>query len=174
MQKDYTVTKRRSRGILMRLLSSAFVAGSLLTSLAASANTHLIVMFNDGTATSFIIADKPHVSFSEKRMHIRANDVTTDYEVSAVKKFIFGDEALSVESPADDFRETRFTYTDRNTLSASGLLPGETVSLVSVEGRPAGNYNADADGSIVIDLSALPTGIYVVATKSSGNFKIKH
>lgn len=167
--------KHVAKGSSKSLAGLLMLAGvSAMLPSQALAEPHLILHFTDGSTTGFVVAEKPHVSFSDSKLLVRSNDITTDYDIATVRKFEFGD-MVAIDAPALPGTATRFCYTDHNNLSASGLKAGELLRLVALDGRVAATVRADADGNLALDLSDLPTGIYVVSVETSAkNFKIKH
>lgn len=148
--------------------------GALLlgVTIPAMAESHLVVYFTNGSATSFVVDDKPHVSFSENEILIRAKDMSTEYPVASVRKFAFADKSGLVSPELID-NEVRFTYTDRDCLGACGLKSNEPITLYRTDGTCALTTKANADGNAEIDLSNLEPGIYIVNTASK-TFKIQH
>lgn len=156
---------------IRRMLASAVM---LAAAGAAFAGSYLVVHFADGSTTSFVVDDKPRVTFGDDRMSIRSAEIVTDYAVADVKKFEFSDKSSDAMLEAGG-QEVRYTFTDAATLRADGLRAGERVSVVSAaDGRQAATFQADADGSLVIDLSPLAAGVYVVAPQYSRTIKIRH
>ncbi|MCM1347889.1 MAG: hypothetical protein NC338_00635 [Firmicutes bacterium] len=168
MSKLYS--EKTTRPGVRRCITACMVGGALLFGQYAGAASFLTLHMANGSKTSFVIEEKPHISFSDSKMHIRSNELVTDYDLASVAKFTFDD--LSNISSAVSENEVRFTYLGTS-LSAAGLTPGETVMLATIDGRIALTANAHSDGSLNIDLSHLQPGIYIVACKSSKNFKIK-
>lgn len=167
-RSKFGAPKRLERALLTLVVAFA----SLATFGASVASTHLIIHFTDGTKTGFVLADKPAVSFVDNNVRVRANHVDTDFEVSTVEKFVFGDALASIETVAPN--EVRFTIPDADHVTVEGLKRGETVTVVSVEGRVVHAVRANADGSVQIELTQLPKGIYIVATESGKTIKMKH
>lgn len=160
-------------GMAKQVALCAVMAAGLAFGFEAFAESHLIIHFNDGTATSFVVAQKPKLTFGETTLHVDAQELAADYPIANVKKFVFGDES-AISNPRLEEKECRFTFVDRDHVTATGLQPGETITLTSTDGRQALRLNADANGCAEIELTSLPAGIYIVGAKSAQNIKIKH
>lgn len=148
------------------------MALAIFVARSATVNSHLIVTFTDGSTTSFLLADKPKVTFVDNFVRVTSNLVDSDFEASKVKKFVFGDQLASIDEVATD--ETRFVVIDPDHVSVYGLKAGENISVYSIDGRSVMNARAAADGSATLDLSELPGAIYIIATQSGKTIKIKH
>lgn len=160
------------RRISKRLCVTVAAVCGIFAMWAAPVSTHLIIHFTDGSATSFVLTDKPSVSFVDNCVRVRAKHVDTDFEASKVAKFVFGDAVSSIEKIGDN--EVRFTIPDCDHIYVSGVKGAETIRVVSVEGRLMTSVRADADGNAEIDLTEMPKGVYIVATESGKNIKMKH
>lgn len=167
-----TMSGKCGRNVRRALLTVAVAFASFASFIASADNTHLIIHFKDGSKTSFVLADKPSVSFVDNNVRVRAQHVDTDFDASTVVKFSFGDETSSVGKVEAD--EIRFTIPDADHVMAEGLKAGESVTVVSVEGRIVKAVRADAAGNARIELTGLASGVYVIATESGKNIKIKH
>lgn len=163
-------------GILCRRVRASIwasiIACGLFCAVKASANTHLIIHFKDGSATSFVLADKPSVTFEDKYLRVHAKQVDTDFELANVAKFVFGDGTSSLETI--EAQEVRFTIPDCDHVTVSGLKCGETVRAISIDGRIQATVRASEDGYAELNLTDLAKGIYVIATESGKTIKMKH
>ena len=160
------------RNFKRALLTVAIACASFAAFFASADNTHLIVHFKDGSKTSFVLADKPAVSFVDNNVRIRAQHVDTDFDAATVVKFSFGDETSSIRKVEAD--EIRFTIPDADHLTVEGLKAGEAVTVVSIEGRIVRVMRADAAGPAQIELTELAGGVYIIATESGKSIKMKH
>lgn len=154
---------------ILKLLGAALVCAA--GGASAAAEEALIVHFTDGTVTSFVVSKKPRVAFGEKTFNIVAEELSAEYPVESVHKFSLG-EHVGLSDVAQ--RECRFTWSDRDHVTAVGLAPGEQVTLTAIDGKIASTYIADGEGSLTIDLTNQGKGIYVVSSPSIRNFKILH
>lgn len=147
----------------------ASVATALLLSQGASAE-YLIVSFRDGTTTSFDLEDRPVVSLQSPKMIIRAGSVEAEYDSDSVETFVIGDPGGTAPVLAKD--EIRLTYRDRNNAGVSGLDPGSSVILYSIDGKAIATTAADSEGSAWLDLSGLAKGSYIISITNGQSFKI--
>lgn len=156
------------------MLVALLVGGFALSASAATSLTHLIVNFKNGSKTSFVLADKPVVKFDDKKINIKADIIMADYAMAEVRNFVFGDvsEATIAEVASDN--EIRYVFVNPDEFVAAGLSAGDCMTVASVNGVVVMTGVADNDGSVTLDLSSLPHGVYVVTAPNKQAIKIKH
>lgn len=149
---------------------AAFILMSLCTT--TQAEERIVLHFTDGSTTSFLVAEKPKVSFGESSIHVTAQNIEADYDLISVHKFTF-DSTISLGSNQIDDNETRFELTGRSGVRAIGLKPYEKAHVHTLNGILVSSFSADDNGIAEMDLSSLSAGVYVISTESGNSFKIK-
>lgn len=130
----------------------------LSASLGAFADgTALKVSFTDGSSATFVLSDKPRVSFSGDDMNIVSSDASTSYPRQEIASITFIDSDAGVDGILSDKLVYRY---DGNAFEAQGL----DISVYSISGALM------TQGRDAVSLASVPAGIYIV---KAGNQSIK-
>lgn len=157
-------------GMKRALVAVLLCGASCLVSYADEQNI-LTLVFGDGTRLSYVLADRPKVTFDDTRLYVNAAAVDDDYELASVHKFLFGKgEPTSIAGVSAG--ESRLTYVDGENVGLSGLASGANVSLFDASGACLGVVRADNNGNACFSLAGRKAGVYVVAIEGSRSFKI--
>lgn len=148
----------------------ALIAAACLPSLAEE-KTMLVVILQGGQQQSYVLADRPKVTFDATNLYITNAAVEDSYEMSKVVKFVFekGDATAITPVVAG---ENRITFVDGEHVVLEGLAPATSVSLLDLGGHLLGKTAADASGSASISLSSQPSGVYIVGVAGGKSYKI--
>lgn len=161
----------RLQRIIMAL--AALLIGAMHLHAAVS---HLTVELKSGSKYSFLLANKPVVTFKTGDLVIN-NNSETSYAIEGVKNFHFteSDETTPVDESSSKNESSfqgdiRIISLDDATIQIDHLAPLSDVKLVTVMGRLISSQSANSDGSAVVSLPQTQ-GIYILSlgTKS---FKI--
>ena len=144
---------------LLLLLLVAFKAS------AAADNTVLVVELRDGSATNFLLADKPKITFTAQQMNIVSESFSMEFDRSDVKNFHFvKDAATSVETLVKPDAKVV-----DNTLLLNGVDEGTVIVIYNANGMVV-KQAATVDGNCSVSLDGLATGTYIV-TFNNTTFK---
>lgn len=147
---------------------------SLCSLSAVAATPGVMFLFKDGTKASFAFSTKPKITMSAEGITLSATDkAEASYQFSDVQRYYFvadidNDAVQTIEA---DKSHPVFTCAN-GLLTVRGMLSGERIRVVSISGAVVKASAADTDGTAQIDLSAMASGVYIVATESGVNFKI--
>lgn len=164
---EYFHSVRRS------VLAALLLGGSCLTSLAAEHN-FLTIIFNDGSMQSYVLSERPKVTFDTKSLFVKSPDVNDTYTLSDVHKFVFSDDdQTAIASVVKG--ECRVTFVDGSNVVVEGLNPGCAVRVFDISGKMLSGTVAGADGRASVSLEAQLSGVYVVGVEGGKSFKlVKH
>ena len=157
-----------------RILASCAVLLSTLGSTATAADG-ITFLFENGKTASFAFSSKPVVDTSGDEIVVSVSSGNSvSYAFADVSKFYF--EGSVVEGIAQTQVDASasapvFAYAN-GTLSVSGLNAAETIVVFSTAGETLTKVDADGEGRAHVDLSTLPTGVYVVSTQRGVSFKL--
>ena len=148
----------------------ALIAAVSLPSLAEE-KTMLVVILQGGQQQSYVLADRPKVTFDATNLYITNAAVEDSYEMSKVVKFVFekGDATGIAPVVAG---ENRITFVDGENVVLEGLTPATGVSLFDISGHLLGKTSADATGSASVSLSGQSAGVYIVGVAGGKSYKI--
>ena len=94
------------------------VAAMLTISLHTRADEKLFIEYKDGSMFSYVLANKPKVTFEGNNITVTAPEITDVHKMENVKQFMFSI-PTSVEMISAD--ERRITYTDNETVCLEGF-----------------------------------------------------
>ena len=157
-------------GMKRALVATLLCGASCLVSHADEQNL-LTLVFGDGTRFSYVLADRPKVTFDDTKLYVDAAEVADSYDLATVHKFLFDKrEATSIAVVGKG--ESRLTYVDGENVVLSGLESGVRVSLFGTFGVCLGTVRADAEGSARFSLAGRDTGVYIVSVEGGRSFKV--
>ena len=165
-------TKCSTRILQICLLAILCFFGSL-TAHAGDYNV-LVIQFADGTTQSYVLEERPKVTFDATKIYVRSKYVDDVHEYQNVKKFVFETHDLSgIKNVKKD--ECRLTLIGGTTATVLGLPANLTATLCDTAGRNVLKAKADVAGSVTFNLQGLPAGAYIIALSNGKSFKIlKH
>lgn len=140
---------------------STFIAGLLFvqTANAISNPKYFIVNMKDGKDVAYALADNPRVVTIGDVVKLVAKNVTVEYQLKNVSKFLLSSETTSIKSMAVDggtFSQTA------GSLSLSGFPAGATVRVYAVNGSVVKSLAVGSNGQLDISLAQYPTGMYII------------
>lgn len=153
-------------GLKMRILASAaLILG--MTQISA-APTHLTVELKVGSKYSFLLADKPVVTFSSGDLVVNGESETS-YSIEGVKNFHFteGDLSASENLPKEAIR---IISLDDATIKMENIGKEMIVTLVNVSGALISSSKSDSEGTATVSLPQ-SKGVYILSVAGK-SFKI--
>ena len=166
--------------IIMFTLLSVFVS--------ANADTGDVLVVEPNNAEDqtqqFYLSESPKIVFGADEIVVYHNATTaeefTTFSYSQVKRIYI----TSLESSSEQSGETTsveeelkkenifsFRYVDGQTVCIAGIEPNTVIGLYSVNGQKIPMETNRSDNEVVISLSSLPRGIYVIRCNNQ-SFKI--
>jgi hypothetical protein len=142
--------------LTLLLLASIVLAVPLR---AANNPVTLVVLTRDNTQHMFVLADKPEVTFEGTDLVVTCVNSTTTFPLPDVIRFTYLNTTDAVEELKAD--ETQVNFKD-GMIVINQLKAGATVAVYSVDGRLVRQLTARESGSYSLNLSELPTGVYIV------------
>ena len=135
---------------------------------AQSNELHAIVTLTNGQEQDYFLTENDRFSFDgQETLVINTQGSTSQINIDDIRKIVFssitGTEEIHVGEP--------FFYPNpvNKTIVIGNIENGQTVSIYSIEGRLLRQFKANANEPI--DLSDLPSGMYVLNT-SDKNLKL--
>lgn len=122
----------------------------------------------DGENTVFLLNSHPSVSIDGSEIIVETDQDKVTYVIGEGVTFEFIDyNSNSVENVTD--RIPVFKVSPQS-IEASGLTPGKMVSLYDASGKLLISASTDPNGNVTLEISHLPSGIYIF-NSSDKNFK---
>ncbi|MBD5371301.1 MAG: T9SS type A sorting domain-containing protein [Bacteroides sp.] len=119
----------------------------------------------DGSQTDIVISDDLELSFSETHLLAKAEGVEVEVPKADLLKITHSDGAGVAEVGGD---EASFAFTG-NALVFNGLPAGSSIEVFSMAGQLV--LSQKAEGEVVVSLSDLTAGAYVVKANQT-SYKI--
>ena len=159
-----------------RKLIYLLLLGWLLTPFsmrAAEAVKFFCIELRDGTKAEFALSAKPQLSFSDGNMTASTAGKSITAALADVVRYTFSVESTTtgLSTPTEQRAGKPQTDFSEGHIRLSGLSAGAAVRVVTIDGREVFKGRSSADGRLDIDLSASPSGIYVLCTPA-GNLKV--
>ena len=127
--------------------------------LADNQNT-LIVKTKDGAQTTFVLQDKPRVTFEGTDLKVVSDKETVAFALADVLRFEYvKKDALGIDEDVVD--PTGVSY-QGGVLVISQLRQGASVAVYALDGKLLRQLTASHSGTYRLNLSELPTGLYLV------------
>ena len=122
----------------------------------------LMVYTKDGTATSFVLMDKPKVNFEGKNLHIVSRKADVTYAIADVLRFTYvRGTHIGIEDQADEYSAISYQEDD-GTLVLSQMKANASVCVYTLDGKLVKELTTQHAGTFRLNLSTLPQGVYIV------------
>ena len=170
LKKIHIFIKQHNQNtITMKHLKHLLTVFLLLLVFKAHANEHktLVVEMYDGSTASFLLADKPKITFASELIKITSERYSMEFLLSDVKKYHFAEKEVST-AITETLAESKATLED-NMLIVTGIDVDETITIYTIDGISVKQATA-INGSCYISLNELSNGIYIV-TFNNTTFK---
>ena len=131
----------------------------LLISIGVSAQERqaLVVEMRDGSNVSFLLKEKPTITFTGKLMSIVSASSSSEIKRADVKQCYFAAVSTSVEEVVCEAQAD----VSGNSVALSGLPANADVTVYSANGVQVLSEKA-VDGCCTISLDSLPNALYIV------------
>lgn len=130
----------------------------------------LTLKFKSGEPVSYLLADKPVISFDGDMCIIECHDFKNIFEMKDIDFGSFGS-LVSVESAIVE--NLTLDLSIPMEAAVRGLQAGDSATLYSVDGRVLGSAVADKDGVATLDLSDVSKGtVCIISVNNLKNFKL--
>ncbi len=159
---------KRSFISIMALMALLFLPASLR---AADESGQLLVLTQaDGHVSKFALADSPVITYSGSDIIVTCGENVLQTSMANIQSVTF-DKGNSTDIRELDGKEVIPSFSF-NKASFEGLQAGARVMVFTIDGKMVSTMEADAEGKTHIDMSNLPSGVYILRTPNK-SFKIK-
>ena len=128
----------------------------------------IVVETTDGERMEYLLSNNPRIVHNDATVMLTTNSVSVEYQTSNVSKVYFSDVPTSIGNVKTE--KGQFLL-QQNAVLLKGFDAGEPVALYGADGRQLWQHATDSDGQLMIPLSSLPQGIYIVNTNNQ-SFKV--
>lgn len=154
----------KSNNLILRLL---LVFMALTGSLYANADVGVVVWNTSGTRDVFLLADKPVISYPSDSLHMVTAKAEVKYPLAQVQQLTFEDAATGINAVEAARNAGMTAKVSDNSVELWNLDAKAVVNVYLTSGQSLGQYRADNNGHIMVDLSSQPKGILIVKAGKS-------
>ena len=150
------------------VLLTLLIGTSLLLSQDAIAQKELVVIQKGGNRTIFTLASSPVITHSDEEMTVKSDIMQIVFPIDDLEYYTLSDTETAIRDISEGTGKIK--YTDE-TVVLNGLNPDESVTVYMLNGTVLKTAIADSQGTVELNLTAMPKGYYVIKSKSH-SFKI--
>ena len=123
----------------------------------------IIVELANGQKVEYRLTDNPKFVFDGQTITLTADGVQVEYTPSELAKVMTGEveDATGIEETETQSGDIKV---EDGFVRLKGFSAGEAVHVYSVSGTQMASYQISSDGSLLIPVSALPSGISIIKT----------
>ena len=134
----------------------------LLLALSYSAIAHakrLVIWQKDGSKVSYELDDQPRTTFTTDELVITTATATISLLLPQIQRYTYED----VETNVRDVRKDGITISHKgDDIIVRGLAKGKTVTVYGVDGRQLLAKQSDGSGRLILSLSKVSAGVYMI------------
>jgi len=130
--------------------------------------THFIVCLKDAKRIAYSLVDRPCVVASADKVTLTDKDITVEYPLSDIEKYVLGvaDGSSSGIAQAQTASDGGSISQSAGQLTLSGFAAGTSVAVYDAGGRLVKSLAVKAGGVLTISLAEYPAGAYIVKAAS--------
>ena len=151
--------------IFLKLLGLIFV--SVTGGIDVFAQNALVLETNDGETFSYVLANKPQLTFNATEMLISSDDASASFTRTDIKNFRFEEVANAIKDVKADGQRMSYLH---GVVTVDGT---DKVILYDISGRQILSKRAADGESVTIDLNNQPSGTYIVRSGKQ-SLKVKN
>ena len=131
---------------------------------ASGDSYELVVWTHLGDRIGYSLDERPRVTLELESLIVSTIKTKVEYSLDDVRKFTLNkNDVTGIDEVKQLMPTMKF---NSNTLTFTGCIPGSKIKIMSVNGINLYTLQADNNGYIQIDISALSSGMYLVVTSS--------
>lgn len=153
------------------LMSLATILLASISVEAQTSETVLEVLKSDGQILAISLAEEPRTTYSDGNLIITSASSTVTLPLENVRRYtyaIIDDITIGL----DDLKVMRADFSkDGESLTLTGIKPQTSIYLYNAAGQLLRTINGGAQTKVVVSVSHLPMGVYIVKANDV-NYKI--
>lgn len=126
-----------------------------------------VVWTQSGEQISYPLAERPVVTQTNESLVVTTTATTVEYPKTGVRKFTLksgAEDSDGIETIVGD--KSGMLMQRGNTVCMSGFRAGSDVRVFTVSGQNVSVGHIGNDGTLMLDLSQLAAGVYIISTES--------
>jgi len=157
---------RNLRTILMVLVLLGFITAKAD---AQSTVKGVVIETAGGQRTEYSLTDTPKLTYDGTTVTLTTTKVSVYFTASFIEKVMLTDISSTGIDEVENGRSDILLSNDE--VRMSGLADGESVALYNVNGTLLSTWKATCTGELIISLSDLQQGVYIIKAKHQ-SFKV--
>lgn len=129
----------------------------------------LILSTNDGNNATFVLSEKPEITFANHTLTISVKNDNNIFEISNVKQIHF-DVIDAIQSPMTN--TISYSYLSDDLILIEGVDTHDRILLYTLGGIPIPNRVNITDGRAEVSLTSLQKGTYLLKIGNKQTIKI--
>lgn len=126
---------------------------------AQADNRVLKVWQTDGQVLTISLVDEPRTTYSDGNLIITSSKTSVTLPLEKVRRYTYESAANGI----DEAKTVRAAFSlDGETLTLTGLKPATTIHLYNAAGQLLRTIDSGTQSKVVVSVSNLPVGVYVV------------
>lgn len=157
---------------ILLLMLAALCCGQRMFAQTEEADA-LVVLLNDGLSHSYILAEKPVVTFDTDKIVIKTADFITElngYKYEDITKLYFKEHGSSSVERLE-MKGVQFRFTDGSHVAIEGVDGKSSLTVNSLDGKSYQHLATRNHDSVSIDLTSAPDGVYIIKVNNN-SYKI--
>ncbi len=150
---------------MRKTVTYLFLLGLLFPVSLWAENNALLVWTKSGEKVSYLLSDRPVVSYSGDDLLLTTTEVSVAYPLGDLHKFTFDESSTTGIGDAIEDVSSSMEYRD-NTLFFTSLNSGSMVWIYSTSGHLMDSGKADANGALTFSVSTYEKGMYILKTET--------
>lgn len=126
----------------------------------------VIVELSSGGIIEIALANNPKIVFDGKKIKITSTKDNAEYAPSDILKVKVGEVDATDTGIIGIQEEKGQIKSEGGFVRLTGFPANEAISVFSINGALVGSFRTDTNGLCSIDLSNLPSGIFIIKTKN--------
>ena len=126
------------------------------------------VWLADGQRTDIKLTKNVKVVYEGEKFIIKSDDVNVEYAASDVKKYSLendGTTDTAIKAVSQSEGEGTMNF-DGNAVRLAGFHPNATVQIYGIGGQAEGSYRIGSDGTLILSVDGMTTGIHIIKAES--------
>lgn len=151
---------------LITQLASALAFAMLMPSIARADGINSIIVWTaDGSNVLYLLEDHPKIFMTSADLVLKTINTEVLYPMSDYVKFTFGTEEINDTQIEHLLTENKaIIKITSQIVSISNLMPNESLSVYTVDGKMVERTNASTDGQTTFSIADYANGIYIIKT----------
>lgn len=146
-----------------RLLLLSLLMACVIGVRAADKQNTLFVLTKGNVLHQFVLADKPKVTFEGTNLKVTCeNNASASYTFNLSDVIRFAYDAKSATGIDESIEEPAAISQEGDVLVISQVKAGATVSVFALDGKLVRQLKPQRSGTYRLNLSELPSGLYIV------------